>query len=191
VEHLATKMGIDYRGSIDKTKSDNEVYLPEITDDYRREVGANLVLNSTMQYTVLDKPGLSANENLQNVAIAKKLALAGNETDLEAFVNQNGNNQANLTGQELRALFEPSEHLYNHMTLNSTSMPTDGSDAFRNRGSWSMAASHYSSLNSNPLDGTAANTIGGYNDKGEYMQTPTVDTMIAVMEKAQGYYGIS
>jgi hypothetical protein len=207
VEAIANKMGIDYQSKIDEIKGDDKVFLGGKTDE-QKEAGANLVLNSAMQFKTLQTEGIEDKALLENAATAKKLALAGDEQGLEDFINQNGNNEAKLNGKELVALFEPAEHQYNHPILNSEASGNDPAlndenDVKENRqnGHDYFHMTHLTSLNTDPGPyahlGTGADerdlipgTFGGYNDKGAYYQVGTPAATVATMERSLEKLGI-
>lgn len=198
VEALATKMGYDYQSKIDEIKNTDEAFLDGRTAE-QKEIGANLVLNSGMQFEVLNKEGVQPDEFFQNAATAKKLALAGDTQGLEDFINKNGNNEANLTGEELTALFQVGEHQYNHPILNSTSGQDpallENSNGFPFKGHDYYHLSHLTSLNTNPgegnHDGFDTQSVGGYNDGGGYFQVGTAEATYAAMERASQKMGLS
>jgi hypothetical protein len=201
VQVIAEKMGIDYASKIEEIKGTPDVFLGGKSAE-EMEIGANLTLNSGMQATVLGldpetgqlPEGMAPETFLENTATAKQLALAGDAQGLEEFINQNGNNEFGLSGEELVALFEVGEHMYNHPILNSIS----GSDPALNENSGGYPfkghdyyhLSHLTSLNTAPGSGNhdkSVNTSGGYNDGGAYYQVGTaqgtVDSFSRAVEK--------
>ncbi|MGL5003238.1 MAG: hypothetical protein ACRDAM_09905 [Casimicrobium sp.] len=200
VEAIADKMGIDYQGKIAEITGDDKVFLGGKTPE-QKEAGANLVLNSAMQVKTLKTEGIDDKQFLENAATAKKLALAGDEQGLEKFINENGNNEGNLNGKELVALFEVGEHQYNHPILNSEASGTDPALNDENTNTASFVANghdyfhmtHLTSLNTDPgpyADDKTPETIGGYNDKGAYYQVGSAAATVATMERSLEKLGI-
>jgi hypothetical protein len=201
VEAIADKMGIDYNAKINDIKNDDSVFL-ENNPLEERDAGANLVLNSAMQFKSLQADGASDKEILQNAATAKKLAVAGDEEGLEKFMQENGNSDVKLSGKEYVALFEPSEHGYNHPILESTknsdpALNAENTTGYPFKGHDYFHMTHLTSLNTAPGSGTAwhgdqnnPETMGGFNDGGAYLQLGTEAATVAAMERSLEKLGI-
>jgi hypothetical protein len=139
-------------------KVENEANFNPGVEGERKEAYKYLQLNTYLKFDTLNGTENYKNFGAEGVAKifaeAKNLALEGRAAELGQLVDQYGD-RGQMTDQQLVDLYNVNEHSYNHFN-------GGGDDYFH----WT----HITALNYKPLDGSAANSLTGYNDGGGWGQ---------------------